>query len=147
MAAIFEDGQTCLTLFWKGTTQGSFHQSLVQNGYVVSEELMIMWKVYDYNRDKNEHPPLSSNHWTQKKTSIYGMLLLSNLQIWSIIWVDCNILNGRKKMVIKALLLNFWKAVQDYFLNKSGSHSWYLYMLYLSSVCPTSFHLLAGKPN
>ena len=58
MAAIFEGGQTCLTLFWKGTTQGSFHQSLVQNGYVVSEELMIMWKVYDYNRDKNEHPPL-----------------------------------------------------------------------------------------
>jgi hypothetical protein len=23
-----------------------------------------MWTVYDY---KNEHPPLSSNHWTQKK--------------------------------------------------------------------------------
>jgi hypothetical protein len=67
MAAIFEGGQTCLTLFWKGTTQGTFHQSLVQNGYVVSEELMIMWTVYDYNRDKNEHPPLSSNHWTQKK--------------------------------------------------------------------------------
>ena len=33
------------TQFWKGATQGPFHQSLVQIGPVVSEELIKMWKV------------------------------------------------------------------------------------------------------
>ena len=38
VAAIFVGGLKCRTQFWKGTTQGSFQQSLVEIGSVVSEE-------------------------------------------------------------------------------------------------------------
>ena len=38
MVAILVGGLKCRTQFWKGTTQGSFQQSLVEIGSVVSEE-------------------------------------------------------------------------------------------------------------
>jgi hypothetical protein len=38
VAAILVGGLKCRTKFWKGTTQGSFQQSLVEIGSVVSEE-------------------------------------------------------------------------------------------------------------
>ena len=38
MAAILVGGMKCRTGFWKGTTKGSFQQSLVEIGSVVSEE-------------------------------------------------------------------------------------------------------------
>jgi hypothetical protein len=38
VAAILVGGVKCRTPFWKGTTQGSFQQSLVEIGSVVSEE-------------------------------------------------------------------------------------------------------------
>ena len=38
MAAILVGGMKCRTQVWKGTTQGSFQQSLVEIGSVVSEE-------------------------------------------------------------------------------------------------------------
>ena len=38
VAAILVGGLKCQTYFWKGTTQGSFQQSLVEIGSVVSEE-------------------------------------------------------------------------------------------------------------
>ena len=38
VAAILVGGLKCWTQFWKGTTQGSFQQSLVEIGLVVSEE-------------------------------------------------------------------------------------------------------------
>ena len=38
VAAILLGGMKCRTHFWKGTTQGSFQQSLVEIGAVVSEE-------------------------------------------------------------------------------------------------------------
>jgi hypothetical protein len=38
VAAILVGGLKCWTQFWKGTTQGSFQQSLVGIGSVVSEE-------------------------------------------------------------------------------------------------------------
>ena len=38
MAAILVGGLKYQTQFWKGTTQGSFQQSLVEIGSVVSEE-------------------------------------------------------------------------------------------------------------
>jgi hypothetical protein len=38
VAAIMVGGLKCGTQFWKGTTQGSFQQSLVEIGSVVSEE-------------------------------------------------------------------------------------------------------------
>ena len=38
MAAILDTGRHWQTQFWKGTTQGSFQQSLVEIGTVVSEE-------------------------------------------------------------------------------------------------------------
>ena len=38
VAAILVGGLKCCTQFWKGTTQGSFQQSLVDIGSVVSEE-------------------------------------------------------------------------------------------------------------
>jgi hypothetical protein len=47
MAAILVGGGDCRTQFWKGTTQGPFHQSLVQIGLVVLEKLMKMQNVYD----------------------------------------------------------------------------------------------------
>ena len=37
-AAILNGGRGCRTQFWKGTSQGSFQQSLVEIGSVVSEE-------------------------------------------------------------------------------------------------------------
>jgi hypothetical protein len=51
-------GMKCRTQFWKGTTQGSFQQSLVEIGSVVSEEkiffnfippffLFLAWWPYD----------------------------------------------------------------------------------------------------
>jgi hypothetical protein len=38
VAAILVGGMKCRTQFWKGTTQGSFQQGLVEIGSVVSEE-------------------------------------------------------------------------------------------------------------
>ena len=38
VVAILDGGLKCRTQFWKGTTQGSFQQILVQIGSVVSEE-------------------------------------------------------------------------------------------------------------
>ena len=38
MAAILDTGRRWRTQFWKGITQGSFQQSLVEIGWVVSEE-------------------------------------------------------------------------------------------------------------
>ena len=42
MAAILVGGMKCRTQFWKGTTQGSFQQSLVEIGSVVSEEKILL---------------------------------------------------------------------------------------------------------
>ena len=47
VVAILVGGLNCRTQFWKGTTQGSFQQSLVEIGSVVSEE-----KIF-----KKFHPP------------------------------------------------------------------------------------------
>jgi hypothetical protein len=38
VVAILVEGMKCRTQFWKGTTQGSSQQSLVEIGSVVSEE-------------------------------------------------------------------------------------------------------------
>ena len=42
MAAIFDIGRRWRTQFWKGSTQGSFQQSLVEIGAVVSEEKIFL---------------------------------------------------------------------------------------------------------
>jgi hypothetical protein len=42
VAAILVGGMKCRTQIWKETTQGSFHQSLVAIGPVVSEEKIFM---------------------------------------------------------------------------------------------------------
>ena len=42
MAAILVGGLKCWTQFWKGTTQGSFQQGLVEIGSVVSEEKIFL---------------------------------------------------------------------------------------------------------
>jgi hypothetical protein len=44
MAAILVGGMKCWTQFWKGNTQWSFQQSLVEIGSVVSEE-KIFFKI------------------------------------------------------------------------------------------------------
>jgi hypothetical protein len=41
VAAILVRGMKCRTQFWKGTTQGSFQQSLVEIGSVVSEKILL----------------------------------------------------------------------------------------------------------
>jgi hypothetical protein len=46
---ILVGGLKCRTQFWKGTTQGSFQQSLVEIGLVVSEEKIFL----------KCHPPFS----------------------------------------------------------------------------------------
>ena len=43
VAVILVGGLKCRTQFWKGTTQGSFQQSLVEIGSVVSEEKIIFF--------------------------------------------------------------------------------------------------------
>ena len=43
MAAILDTGRRLRTSFWKGTTQGSFQQSLVEIGSVVSEEKIFFY--------------------------------------------------------------------------------------------------------
>ena len=56
MAAILDTGRRWLTQFWKGTTQGSFQQSLVEIGSVLSEEkiflnaveLVHLLKIHEY---------------------------------------------------------------------------------------------------
>jgi hypothetical protein len=45
VAAILVGGMKCRTQFWKGATQGSFQQSLVEIGSVVSEE-KIFFKLH-----------------------------------------------------------------------------------------------------
>ena len=57
MAAIFDIGRRWRTQFWKGSTQGSFQQSLVEIGSVVSEE-KICFKIIPlfsnlHNRSKS----------------------------------------------------------------------------------------------
>ena len=52
MAAILVAGLKYRTQFWKGTTQGSFQQNLVEIGPVVSEEKIKMWNVD--GRTKND---------------------------------------------------------------------------------------------
>jgi hypothetical protein len=42
VAAILVGGMKCRTQIWKGATQGSFQQSLVAIGPVVSEEKIFM---------------------------------------------------------------------------------------------------------
>jgi UV DNA damage repair endonuclease len=42
VAAILVGGMKCRTLFWKGTTKGSFQESLVEIGSVVSEEKILL---------------------------------------------------------------------------------------------------------
>ena len=42
VAAILVGGLKCRTQFWKGTTQGSFQQRLVEIGSVVSEERIVL---------------------------------------------------------------------------------------------------------
>jgi UV DNA damage repair endonuclease len=62
VAAILVGSLKCRTQFWKGTTQGSFQQRLVEIGSVVSEE-KIFFKF---------HPPLFSNlhNWQKFKVHI-----------------------------------------------------------------------------
>jgi hypothetical protein len=43
VAAILVGGLKCQTYFWKGTTQGSFQQSLVEIGSVVSEKIFFLF--------------------------------------------------------------------------------------------------------
>ena len=43
VAAILIGGMKCLTHFWEGTTQGSFQQSLVEIGSVVSEKTLLKY--------------------------------------------------------------------------------------------------------
>jgi hypothetical protein len=46
VAAILVGGLKCRTQFWKGTTQGSFQQSLVEIGSVVSEEKIFFYSIF-----------------------------------------------------------------------------------------------------
>jgi hypothetical protein len=49
VAAIWVGGLKCWTHFWKGTTQGSFQQSLVEIGSVVSEEKIFLYFITPFS--------------------------------------------------------------------------------------------------
>jgi hypothetical protein len=49
VAAILVGSLKCRTQFWKGTTQGSFQQSLVEIGSVVSEEKICFNFIFLYS--------------------------------------------------------------------------------------------------
>ena len=57
MVAILVGGMKCRTQLWKGTTQGPFHQSLVQIGPVVLEELIKMQKANDRRMPSGSNSP------------------------------------------------------------------------------------------
>jgi hypothetical protein len=52
--AILVGGLKCQTQFWKGTTKGSFQQSLVKIGSVVSEKIFFKF-----------HPPFFNKPFVQ----------------------------------------------------------------------------------
>jgi hypothetical protein len=52
LVAILVGSRDHSSQFWKGAIQGPFHQSLVQIGPVVSEELIKMWKVNGQTDDR-----------------------------------------------------------------------------------------------
>jgi hypothetical protein len=58
VATILVGSMKCRTQFWKGTTQGSFQQSLVEIGSVVSEE-----KILFYPMGNSHTNLLFRNHW------------------------------------------------------------------------------------
>ena len=59
LVAILVGSRDHRTQFWKGATQGPFHQSLVAIGPVVSEEKIKMWKANNRRRTK---PDGKSSH-------------------------------------------------------------------------------------
>jgi hypothetical protein len=59
VVTILVGGLKCRPQFWKGTTQGSFQQSLVEIGSVVSEEKIFF----------NFTPPLFSNLHNRSKSA------------------------------------------------------------------------------
>jgi hypothetical protein len=65
VAAILVGGLKCWTQFWKGTTQGSFQQSLVEIGSVVSEEKIFFKFHHPFFYFKlDRHLGWSRDHWT-----------------------------------------------------------------------------------
>jgi hypothetical protein len=60
VVVILVGGLKCRTQFWKGTTQESFQQSLVEIGSVVSEEKIFL----------NFNPPFSNLHNRSKLAKV-----------------------------------------------------------------------------
>jgi hypothetical protein len=57
LAAILVRNRDHRTQIWKGATQGSYHQSLVAIGPVVSEEKIKMWNVDERRKPLNQIKP------------------------------------------------------------------------------------------
>jgi hypothetical protein len=90
VAAILVGVLKCWTQFWKGTTQGSFQQSLVEIGSVVSEEkifflisspffLFLAWRpswleveITGHNFGRGPSKDHSTKVWMQFKITIFG---------------------------------------------------------------------------
>ena len=126
MAAILVGGMKCRTQIWKGTTQGSFQQSLVEIGSVVSEEKTLL----------KFHPPLfsifslvailvgSRDHRTQFwKGAIQGSFHQSFVAIGLVVseekifmWISHRVLYVKLSSAVGAILVegpnrrtHFWK--------------------------------------
>ena len=67
MAAIFDIGRRWRTPFWKGSTQGSFQQSLVEIGAVVSEE-KICFKIIPLFSNLNDRSKKFKVHKKSRNT-------------------------------------------------------------------------------
>ena len=102
MVAILVGGLKCPTQFWKGTTQGSFQQSLAEIGSIVSEEKIFL----------KFHPPFFY-------FSLVAILVGSwehGTQFWkgAKIWLQLAQWFLRRRILCKfELILTYTKAAMD----------------------------------
>jgi hypothetical protein len=78
-------GRDCRTQFWKGITNGPFHQSLVSSGQVVSEENIFSNYVQTDDRrsdDKGSHDPLGQVSYTKGGAYYFLSVVKSKKNSW-----------------------------------------------------------------
>jgi hypothetical protein len=91
VAAILVGGLKCRTQFWKGTTQESFQQSLVEIGSVVSEKIFLKF-----------HPPF-----------FLICLIGQNQQKFKVHKKSRNICK-KKKLIIMLIQITFWLKIEQF---------------------------------
>jgi hypothetical protein len=98
VVAILVGGLKCRTQFWKGTTQGSFQQSLVEIGSVVSEEKIFrnrpiknkncLWRpslLLDRDKMGNLHrgPSIDASYPVSPETALPNETKVGKMDLWA----------------------------------------------------------------